>query len=153
MYGFKASSWAAGFSEIPKSSEGSLFPRSSECLIVSETVEQALQVLIGKQLSSVEFVHDYVQIRFDGHCLTIYSSAHTIAANGFFLRWGQPGYRDALINLITHTVREIEMVRLEQLSLTFDDDSVWSLSFRDSDFRGPEVLMLTDESNKSLFVL
>jgi hypothetical protein len=120
---------------------------------VSETLEQALHVLIGRQLSSVEFVHDYVQLRFDGHCLTIYSTAHTIAASGLSLRWVQPGYRDALCNLISHKVRAIEMYLSEKLSLTFDNDSVWTLSLRDSDYRGPEALMLTDENGKSLFVL
>jgi hypothetical protein len=119
---------------------------------VSKTFEQALQVLVGEQLSSVEFVQDYVQLRFAGPCLTIYSPAHTVTTNGFSVGWGRPGYRDALCNLITHKAREIKFLP-EKLSLIFDDDSVWSLSLRDSDYRGPEALMLTDENSKSLFVL
>jgi hypothetical protein len=120
---------------------------------VNQTVEQALQVLIGNQLSSVEFVQDHVQLRFDGPCLTIYNAAHTVTANGFSVRWGQPGYRDALCNLIKHKVCEIKMSPSEKLSLTFEKDLVWSLSLRDSDYDGPEALMLTDENSKSLFVL
>jgi len=34
----------------------------------------ALQVLIGEQLSSVEFVLDYVQLRFNGPCFTVYTN-------------------------------------------------------------------------------
>jgi hypothetical protein len=31
---------------------------------------QALNILIGEELSSIEFVRDYIQFRFDGPCLT-----------------------------------------------------------------------------------
>ena len=37
---------------------------------VNQIPEPPLSVLIGHQLSSVEFVQDYLQLRFDGPCLT-----------------------------------------------------------------------------------
>jgi hypothetical protein len=120
---------------------------------VSKTFEQALQVLIGEQLSSVEFVQDYVQLRFDGSCLTIYSAAHQTKTNGFSFAWGEIGYRDALCSLITHKVREINVAASESLSLAFDEGSVWSLSLRNSDYVGPEALMFTDEMSEFYFVI
>ncbi len=120
---------------------------------MSKTFEEALQLLIGEQLSSVEFVQDYVQLRFNGPCLTVYSVAHEIKTNGLSVAWGESGYRDALCNLITHKVREINFTVSESLSLPFDEGSVWSLSLCDSDYVGPEALMFTDEMSKFCFVI
>ena len=120
---------------------------------MSETFEQALQILVGEQLSSVEFVMDYVQLRFNGQCLTVYSAAHQIKTNGVSVVWGESGYRDALCNLITHKVREINLAVSERLSLIFDGGSAWSLSLCNSDYVGPEALMFTDEMSKSCFVI
>src|SRR5690242_9135647 len=49
----------------------------------------------GSQLSSVEFVQDYVQLRFDGPCLTAITwPVVTVGQQRFRLE--TPGYRDAL---------------------------------------------------------
>lgn len=120
---------------------------------MSATFEQALQVLVGEQLSSVEFVMDYVQMRFNGQCLTVYSAAHRIETNGVPVAWGESGYRDALCNLIRHKVREINVTVSESLSLAFDEGSVWYLSLRDSDYIGPEAVMFTDKISESCFVV
>jgi len=32
-----------------------------------KTLDEALKRLVGEQLSSVEFVQDYLQLRFDAH--------------------------------------------------------------------------------------
>ena len=94
----------------------------------------------------MEFVQDYVQLRFDGPCLTVYSPAHQIKVNGLSIAWGESGYRDALCNLITHKVREINVTISESLSLAFEErPSAWSLALRDSDYIGPEAVMFTDE--------
>jgi len=42
----------------------------------------ALQVLIGEQLNSVEFVLDYVQLRFNGPCLSVYTNVQKVTRNG-----------------------------------------------------------------------
>jgi hypothetical protein len=110
----------------------------------SRTLAEAVQLLEGEQLSSVEFVQDYVQLRFDGPCLTVYTIAQTVTRNNSFIAWGEPGYRDALCNPIAHKVKQTLVVDSERLSLTFDDDSVWSVSLLEGDYRGPEALMYRD---------
>lgn len=105
----------------------------------SKTFDEALKQLIGEQLSSVEFVQDYVQLRFSGACLNIYSGVHTVTSDRSSLAWGQLGYRDALCALISHKVKEAEVLSDERISLIFEDQSVWSMSLRKQDYRGPEA--------------
>jgi hypothetical protein len=104
-----------------------------------KTLDEALKQLIGEQLSSVEFVQDYLQLRFDGPCLNVYSGVHRVTSNLSSLVWGQPGYRDALCGLISRKVKKTEVLSDERISFIFDDESVWSMSLRKEDYRGPEA--------------
>jgi len=113
-----------------------------------KTFNEALKQLIGEQLSSVEFVQDYMQLRFDGPCLTVYGEVHQIISSQSSVSWGQPGYRDTLCSLVAHQIRKAELLSDEKISLTFDNEFVWSMSLREEDRRGPEGLMYVDASNK-----
>src|SRR5438270_1970802 len=112
-----------------------------------KTFNEALKRLIGEQLSSVEFVQDYLQLRFDGPCLTVYGEVKHVFRNQSSISWGQPGYRDTLCGLIAHQVRKTELKTDENISLMFDNESVWSMSLRKEDRHGPEALMYVDCSN------
>ena len=113
----------------------------------------ALQFLVGEQLSSVEFVADYVQLRFNGPCLTVYTIAQKVAKDELAKTWGEPGYCDALCSLIMCTLKQAHVVSNEYLSLTFDDGSVWSVSLRDEDYRGPEAIYYTDNQRELIYVV
>ena len=113
----------------------------------------ALHFLEGEQLSSVEFVQDYVQLRFDGPRLTVYTSVHKVTRNEKSVAWGDAGYRDALCSLIGHKVKKALVIDSESLSFTFDDGSVWSMSLRDEDYRGPEALMYNDDLREIWYVV
>jgi hypothetical protein len=104
-----------------------------------KTLDEALKQLIGEQLSSVEFVQDYLQLRFSGPCLNVYSGLHRVTSSVSSLVWGQPGYRDALCGLISHKVKKAEVLSDERISFIFDNESVWSMSLRKQDYRGPEA--------------
>ena len=113
-----------------------------------KTLDQALKRLIGEQLSSVEFVQDYLQLRFDGQCLTVYGFVHHVVRNQCSISWGQPGYRDMLCGLISHKIKQTELLSGEKIFLTFDNESIWSMSLREEDRNGPEALMYVDGSDK-----
>ena len=113
----------------------------------------ALQFLIDEQLSSVTFVMDYVQLRFNGPCLTVYTIIQKIAKDELAKAWGEPGFRDALCNLIMRTLKQAHVESNEYLSLTFDDGSVWSVSLRDEDYCGPEAIYYTDEQRELIYVV
>ena len=55
--------------------------------------EHVLQSIVGKQLSSVEFVQDYAQLRFDGPTLTAVTQPIVEVGSEAF-RWSEPGFRD-----------------------------------------------------------
>ena len=116
-------------------------------------LSETLRVLQDEQLSSVEFVQDYVQLRFNGPCLTVYTDVQTVTENGSSRAWDEPGYRDALCNLIAHRVKQVLLVDSESLSLTFDNGVTWAVSLRDEHYRGPEAFMYRDDLRKLCFVV
>ena len=55
-----------------------------------------ISAIEGQELSAVEFVSDYVRLRFDGPLLTLYAWPHVLLED-FSLAFGQPdgaGYTD-----------------------------------------------------------
>lgn len=74
---------------------------------IAPVPEQPLSLLIGRQLSSVEIVQDYLQLRFDGLCLTEVDD-HTRCGNSIPQRGGKD-YLNCNIPLFTssHTQRAL----------------------------------------------
>lgn len=70
--------------------------------------DRGLEAVIGEFLSSVEFVMDYVQLRFCGSMLTAYRRPHIQIGYHTYLP-GEHGYRDALCSLIGQTVEDTEV--------------------------------------------
>jgi hypothetical protein len=104
------------------------------------TLADGLAKLVGRRMSSVTFVMDYVQLAFDGHGLNAYTLP-TITHGSERNAWGQLGYRDALcapIGLIVESASADE----HQVSITFEGGATISISLRKDDYRGPEALEL-----------
>jgi hypothetical protein len=95
-----------------------------------QSEEQSLQILIGEQLSAVTFVQDYLQLHFDGPCLTVFSHAVVVRGNKMF-HWGKPGFRDALCNNIAKKVTEVRMAYGESISIRFVDGSTINIPLQD----------------------
>jgi hypothetical protein len=109
---------------------------------MDQSFADALQRLQGEQLSSVEFLQDYVQLRFDGPCLSAYNPHH-LAQENSTIAWGQPGYCDALCKLIAHRVQKATVAQ-DGISVTFDNDAVWTMSLGDQGQTGPEAFYFVD---------
>jgi len=107
----------------------------------ARTLAEGLARLVGEQLSSVEFVQDHVQLRFDGPCVTAFTWPVVRSASES-LSWGQPGYRDALCSQISHLVERTE-VDAQQVAIIFESGVVFSISLREDDYQGPEALNFT----------
>jgi hypothetical protein len=75
-------------------------------------------LLIGEQLSSITFVHDYLQVSFDGRVLTAYVFPEVIFNNVHF-SYKKGGYRDALCSLIAEIVSDILLVEDASLTIVF----------------------------------
>lgn len=111
------------------------------------TLAEALGRLSGKQLSSVEFVQDYVQLRFDGPCLTAYI-APVVESEGKRFGSDVPGYRDQLCRRIGSTIVSAAVREGMAASLHFSDGASITISLRDEDYKGPEALQFVDEAGR-----
>ena len=113
---------------------------------MNRTLTDALGELVGHVLSSVEFVADYVQLRFDDACITTYTLP-TVAWGAENLNWSQPGYRDALCREIGCRV-ERAAVDGQQVSIAFESGTTLSISLRHADYRGPEALQFSLDKDR-----
>jgi len=107
-----------------------------------------LQTLIGSSLSSVEFVQDYVQLRFDGPVLTIIAP-YTITVKSNSYNSGGEGYRDALGDRIGREVTDAAVLVQERIELNFEDASKLAISLRPEDLTTPEAALLRLGSEKT----
>ena len=106
-------------------------------------LSEAIGKLKGRALSSVEFVQDYLQLRFDGPCLTAYTRPRIDNADGRLL-WGTPRFRDRLCELIGATVTDAWANEAE-VSVSFDSGTVISISMKNEDYTGPEAVQFANE--------
>jgi hypothetical protein len=110
---------------------------------VDKTNQQPLSVIVGSQLSSVEFVQDYLQLRFDGPCLTAVTHPRVRVGNTWFT-WGDPWYRNQLCERISSIVHKASVREDQEICLDFDDGSHLSISLRPEDYRAAEAAMFND---------
>jgi hypothetical protein len=108
----------------------------------------ALRILEGTNLSSVEFVQDYVQLRFDGPCLTAITRPRVHVADHSF-DWGMAEYRNALCERIGKVVERTSITEKVELTINFEDDSSLSLSLRPEDYRAAEAAIFTYPPHKT----
>ena len=97
-----------------------------------------VSALEGQELTAVEFVSDYVRLRFDGPLLTLYAWPHVLLED-FSIAFGQPEYRNALCAQIGEMVAKAELKELDSLTIEFESGTVIALSLREEDLDGPEA--------------
>jgi hypothetical protein len=103
-----------------------------------------LAILEGTTLSSIEFVQDYVQIRFNGPCLTITAPIKVFVGQRVYTN-GCAGYRDMLCERIGKRLNQGFTLLGDRLDLQFDDGSKLSISLRAEDQSGPDAAVLVDD--------
>ena len=114
-------------------------------------LKEVMGEIVGRQLSSVTFVQDYIQFAFDGPGLTTYTLP-TVSFRRQSLKWGETGYRDALCAQIAHIVQQVE-VDEQRVSLLFDNGAAISVSLLDEDYVGPEALMFSLDRDRRWVVV
>ena len=83
--------------------------------------DRGLKAIVGEFLSSVEFVMDYVHLRFCGATLTAFACPDVQTQNRFFPP-NSHGYRDALCSLIGASVENTEIREGAFLRIFFTED-------------------------------
>ena len=92
----------------------------------------------GQELTAVEFVTDYLRLRFDGPMLTLFAWPHILLAE-FSIAYGEPEYRNALCAQIGEMVAKASLEELDALTVEFESGTVIALSLREEDLSGPEA--------------
>ena len=97
-----------------------------------------ISAIEGQELTAVEFVSDYLRLRFDGPMLTLYAWPHVLLAD-FSIAFGEPEYRNALCAQIGEMVAKAKLEEMDSLTVEFESGTVIALSLRDEDVDGPEA--------------
>ncbi|MGA8222488.1 MAG: hypothetical protein WB780_12605 [Candidatus Acidiferrales bacterium] len=97
-----------------------------------------LQPAVGEQLSSVEFVQDYLQLHFDGPALTLFVWPVIVLADQE-AHFGEVGYRNVLCARIGRKVIEVSIDEEKAIVIHFDDGVSMTNSLRPEDRTGPEA--------------
>ena len=105
-----------------------------------------VSALGGQELTSVEFLADYVRLRFDGPMLTLYAWPHVLLAD-FSVAFGEPEYRNALCAQIGETVATARLEEMNALTVEFESGTVLALSLREEDVDGPEAGSFSEDGS------
>ena len=97
-----------------------------------------ISAIVGEELTAVEFVQDYLQLRFDGPLLTLYAWPHVLLSE-FSVAFGEPEYRNALCAQIGEKVEEAALDEGDSLTIKLENETVLALSLREEDLDGPEA--------------
>jgi hypothetical protein len=97
-----------------------------------------LEKIVGEQLSSVEFVQDYVQLHFDGPTITAFVWP-TLNLRENIMRFGDSEYRDELCARIARKVTSARIIEMVCLIVQFDDGVELNISLKPEDRVGPEA--------------
>jgi hypothetical protein len=109
--------------------------------------DRGLEGLVGEFMSSVEFVMDYVQLRFNGSALTAFNGLLVHDAGQVFCET-EAGYRDAICALIGVVVSAVEIREEDFIQITFSDSRKIIVPLRADDAVGPESAYLTTTSGR-----
>jgi hypothetical protein len=77
-----------------------------------------LTPLVGEELSSVEFIRDYVSLHFDGPRIDVLAQV-IVNVGGRSWRVGDSGWRDALCSAISQTLARVSTTQ-EWVTLNFE---------------------------------
>ncbi len=97
-----------------------------------------VSAIIGEELKAVEFVEDFLQLRFDTPLLRLYAWPHVLLAD-FSVAYGEPEYRNALCAQIGEKVVQASLEEGDALTIEFENNTVLGLSLREEDLDGPEA--------------
>ena len=97
-----------------------------------------VSAIVGEELKAVEFVEDFLQLRFEAPLLTFYAWPHVLFPE-FSLAYGEPEYRNALCAQIGEMVAKAALEELEALTVEFESGTVIALSLREEELDGPEA--------------
>jgi hypothetical protein len=96
-----------------------------------------ISAIEGEEMKSVEFVEDFLQLRFGEPLLRLYDWPHVLLTDSS-VAFGEPEYRNALCAEIGETVEKAMLEEGDALTVEFANGIVFVLSLREEDVDSPE---------------
>ena len=100
-----------------------------------------LALLVGKPLTAVSFVLDYINFQFEDAFLTALSLPQ-VTSDSITLSFGDEGYRDMLCKPIGHQVVAASQTQDDQIRIELDEGSIFSIPFSLDQYEGVEAAIL-----------
>jgi hypothetical protein len=107
-----------------------------------------ISAIEGEELKAVEFVEDFLQLRFGDPLLTLYAWPHVLLPD-FSVAFGEPEYRNALCAQIGEQVEKAALEEADALTIEFANGVVFGLSLREEDLDGPESGSYTETGDEA----
>lgn len=99
---------------------------------------RGLEQVVGKEIDTVSFVRDYVELRIDYSILRALTNP-TGSVDGIAWRLGDSGAADTMLRYIGRWVEAVEIVESEHIMLRLGGDDSYLISLRPEDRIGPEA--------------
>jgi hypothetical protein len=96
-----------------------------------------ISAIEGEELKAVEFVEDFLQLRFGDPLITLLDWPYVLLTD-FSVGFGEPEYRNALCAQIGETVAKAMLEEDDALTIEFGNGVVFGLSLREEDRDAPE---------------
>lgn len=112
----------------------------------TEKSSGALSYLIGKQLSAVVFVMDYLQFQFNGAVLTVLNPICVKVDNKIY-QSGDINFRNSLCERISHIVENL-LLSEDRLEINFNDSAAFFISLKDEDYSNAEAINFNWTENR-----
>lgn len=110
---------------------------------MNQKENQPFVSIIGAELSSIEFVRDYIQFRFDGPCLSAITDPFILIEGKKYNR-GERGYNDKLIEFIGLPIIDVLLIENTVLSLHFSQQRSINISLDPKDYVTAEAIIYSD---------
>ena len=96
-----------------------------------------LEAIVGQELSAVEFVQDFLQLRFEGPVVSFFEWPDVFREEGSYA-FGEPEYRNVLCAVIGESVAAASVEDGEAIEIEFENGVTVRASLRPEDITGPE---------------
>lgn len=110
-----------------------------------------LAQIIGQRMSAVSFVHDYVEVHFDGKILRSLTNPRVVSSRGQ-LTFPEPGSRDALCELIGKSVVNVIVQAPEYIEVRFGASAFVRIPLSNPERIGPEAAHFVPGDNQPIEV-
>lgn len=95
-----------------------------------------ISAIEGQELTAVEFVSDYLRLRFDEPMITLYAWPYVLLSD-FSVAFGEPEYRNAVCAQIGEMVAKASLEEMKVLTIEFESGTVLGLSLHEEDLEAP----------------